>query len=81
MLIITGSKKPTGVEDYICKHNMCIYTDDTYDNWDYKDKYVIFKGCCFDEDGNGITINKDSFLPEVLDRLPEFSGFFVLIII
>ncbi|HBR3639518.1 lasso peptide isopeptide bond-forming cyclase (plasmid) [Klebsiella pneumoniae] len=81
MLIITGNKKSTGVDDYICKHNMYIYADETYDTWDYKGTYIIFKGYCFDEDGNGIAINKDSFLPEVLDRLPEFSGFFVLITI
>lgn len=81
MLIITGNKTPTGLEDYICKHNMFIYADDTYEKWDYKDKYVLFKGYCFDEDGNEITINKHSFLPEVLDKLPALSGFFVLITI
>lgn len=81
MLIITGNKKSTGADNYICKHNMYIFADENYDTWDYKDTYIIFKGYCFDEDGNGIAINKDSFLPEVLDRLPEFSGFFVLITI
>ncbi|HDS2561259.1 TPA: lasso peptide isopeptide bond-forming cyclase [Klebsiella aerogenes] len=81
MLFITNNEQIIGTHAYNDKHNMFIHTDDSYEQWDYKSKHIIFKGYCFDENGNSVKINKNSFIPEIIDRLPAFSGFFVLVTI